>query len=219
MTCVKPMLRIAWPRHNRVPRQGMSLTEIMVVLILLTGLIGALLVSLLVGQTSSLSAEAYVQVQQEARRAFDVMVKELREAGQVNNGVSIAEPGVQRLDFQISRGYDAVTCGGICWGTDDPAVPNGWVHYVIDTSTPTRARLVRCTTANRLDPMPAGFAGCWVLANAVQPSLANSAFVYDHANRIVTLKIQTSVSSTQLPGGSLGTAPAPLITRVKLRNS
>lgn len=190
----------------------------LVVLTLLTGLVGALMVSLLVGQASSLSAEAYVQVQQEARRAFDQMVKELREA-RINNNISIAEPGVQRLDFQVSRGYDTAVCGGICWGTDDVALPNGWVHYVIDASDPAHARLVRCTTANQLDAMPAGFAGCWVLANAVQPSLANSAFVYDHANRIVTLKIQIFVSSFQLPGGSMGTAPAPLITRVKLRNS
>jgi prepilin-type N-terminal cleavage/methylation domain-containing protein len=214
---VKQMLTATWQRRNPAPRRGLTLTEMLVVLTLLSTLVGALMVSLLVGQTSSLSAEAYVQVQQEARRAFDVMVKELREAGQVNNDVAIAEPGVQRLDFQVSRGYDAATCGGICWGTDDAAVPTGWVHYVIDTSDPDRARLVRCTTANRLDAMPAGFAGCWVLANAVEPSLANSAFVYDHASWTVTLKIQTSVSSSQLPGGSLGTAP--LVTRVRLRNS
>ena len=198
---------------------GLTLTELLVVITLLTMVVGALLVSLLVSQASHFSAEAYVQVQQEVRRAFDHMVKELREAGRVNNGVAIAEPGVQRLDFQIIQGYDAVTCGGICWGTDDAAFPTGWIHYVVDATDPQHTRLMRCATANRLDPMPAGFAGCRVLANNVNADLAQSAFTYDAANGIITLKIQTAVVSQQLPGGSLSSTPAPVTTRVRLRNS
>ena len=197
---------------------GFTLTEILIVLVLLTVVVGALTVSMLVSRASYISAEAYVQVQQEVRRAYDDMIRELREAGQVNNTVSIVEPGVQRLDFQITRGYDSVSCGGICWGTDNPSYPTGWLHYVLDASTPQRVRLMRCATANRLDAMPSGFAGCRVLANYVNPALANSAFTYDHSSRMVTMKLQTAISSQQLPGGGLGTAPAPLVTRVRLRN-
>jgi type II secretory pathway pseudopilin PulG len=199
--------------------RGLTLTELLVVITLLTTVVGALLVSLLVSQASHFSAEAYVQVQQEVRRAFDHMVKELREAGRVNNGVAIASPGVQRLDFQVIQGYDAVACGGICWGTDDAAFPTGWIHYVVDATDPQHVRLMRCATASRLDAMPAGFAGCRVLANSVNADLAQSAFTYDAANGIVTLKIQTVVVSQQLPGGSLSSTPAPVTTRVRLRNS
>jgi len=203
--------------HRR--RAGFTLVEILLVLALFSGLLAVLLASFLVSRTSYVSADAFVQVQQEARRAFDAMVKELREAGRVNNSVAIASPGVQRLDFQIDRGYDAAACGGVCWGSDDPAFPTGWVHYVVDAATPPAPRLMRCVTAGRLDPMPANFAGCRVLANHVSADLANSAFTYDHSNRLVTVRLQAVLTSQQLPGGSVGTTPAPLLTQIRLRNT
>lgn len=200
--------------------RGLTLTEMLFVITILVVLVGVLLVSLLVSRLSYLSAEAYVQVQEQARRAFNAVVQELHQAGHVNNDVAIAEPGVQRLDFQIVRapGYDLAACGGNCWGTDTPALPSGWIHYVLDPTDPQNPRLMRCVTANRLDPMPAGFAGCRVLAIYVNPSLAATSFTYDQGNRIVTVRIQNSISSLQLPGGSMGTTPVPLITRVRLRN-
>lgn len=200
-------------------RRGFTLVEMLVVLGIFGGIVGALLVSLLVSRTSYVSADAYIQVQQEARRAFDSLVRELHHAGRVNNDVSLLEPGAQRLDLQIVRSYDAAACGGICWGSDDPALPTGWVHYVLDAADAQNARLMRCVTANRLDAMPADFAGCRVLANRVNPLLANSSFTYDHGNRVVTVKLQTAITSPQLPGGLMGTAPAPLLTRVRLRNA
>ena len=201
------------------PDAGFTLIEIFVVTALFTALMAAMLASLLVGRSSYASADAYIQVQQEARRAFDSMVRELREGGNVNGSASIAAPGVQRLDLQISRGYDATACGGICWGTESATFPNGWIHYVLDTSDPQRPRFMRCVTANRLDPMPAQFVGCRVLANSVSSGLASTAFTYDHANRMVTIKLQASVTSKQLPGGSMQAAPTPLTTRVRLRNT
>lgn len=199
--------------------RGFTFVEVLIVVAIFMGLSAALLASLLVSRASYVSADAYVQVQQEARRAFDSMVKELHQAGRINNNVSILDPGVQRLDFQIVLGYDAAVCGGVCWGSDDPTLPNGWLHYVLDTADPQNARFMRCVSANRLDPMPAGFAGCRVLANRVNPALANSSFTYDHGSRTVTVRLQTSITSPQLPGGTVGTAPAPLLTRVRLRNA
>ena len=199
--------------------RGLTLVEVLIVIAIFSGILGALLVSLLVSRTSYVSADAYLQVQQEARRAFDSMVRELHHAGRVNNDVSLLEPGAQRLDLQIARGYDAAACGGICWGTDDSALPNGLIHYVLDTADAQNARLMRCVSANRLDPMPAAFAGCRVLSNRVNPLLANSSFVYDHGSRAVTVRLQTAITSPQLPGGTMGTTPAPLITRVRHRNA
>ena len=141
-------------------------------------------------------------------------MRELRNGGRVNNAVSIAEPGVQRLDFQIARGYDATVCGGICWGTDDATLPNGWVHYVLDATSPQQVRLVRCVTASQLDPMPAAFAGCQVLSNSIDPTLANTAFIYDDPNRMVTVRLRTSLTSTRLPRSFT----TPITTRIELRN-
>ena len=200
-------------------RRGFTLVEVLVVVGIFAVMTAALLLSLSVSRSSYVSADAYVQVQQEARRAFDSLVKELHQAGRVNNSVTIASPGVQRLDFQIALNYDAAACGGTCWGTDDGAFPTGWLHYVLDAADPQNPRLLRCATANRLDPMPADYAGCRVLANRVDPALASTSFEYDHGSRTVMLRLQTLISSQQLPTGSMAAAPTPLVTRVKLRNS
>src|SRR3989338_2492892 len=62
---------------------GFTLVELIVVSALLMIVGGGLLTTFMTGQTSYLSADAYAQVQQEARRAFDNVVRELREAGNV----------------------------------------------------------------------------------------------------------------------------------------
>ncbi len=199
-------------------QRGFTLIEVAVVTGVSLGVLGALMMILLVGRSSYYSAEASVQAQQEARRAFDAITKELREAGQVNNNVSIPAPGVQRLDFQVARSYDATLCGGICWGTDDAGWPTGWVHYALETTAAQNTRLLRCVTANRLDPMPAGFAGCRVLANAMDPDVADTAFTYDQAARTVTVKLRTAVVSSKIPGGGVASSSGSLTTQVKLRN-
>ena len=211
MTTIQP--------RNLFPRHGFTILELQLSAVVFAGILAVLLVSLLMSRASYLSADAYVQLQQEARRAFDEMARELRGAGQVNNNAAILDPGAQRLDFQIAHGFDASICGGICWGTDAVPLPNGWIHYVLDTTNPQTARLMRCVTANRLDPMPANFLGCRVLANSLSPTLANSLFTYDPATRTVLVKLQTSVTSQQLPGGGMVVSPAPLALRVRLRNS
>lgn len=195
----------------------MTVFEVMLAAVIFGGISAILMGLLLIGRTSYVSADASLQVQQEARRAFDAIVKELHGAGQVNNSVTIPEPGVQRLDFQIIRDYDTAACGGICWGTDDTILPNGWVHYVVDTADPQNVRLMRCITANRLDAIPVGFAGCRVLANRVNQ--ANSFFSYDNGSGTVTVRLQIAIVSTQLPGGGMSLSPTALVTRVRLRNA
>ncbi|MBI2094348.1 MAG: hypothetical protein HYT88_06485 [Candidatus Omnitrophica bacterium] len=197
--------------------RGMTLVEMMIVGLLLTVIGGAIFTVLLVGRRTFLTSHTYLYVQQEGRRALSDMSKEVLQAGNVNGNVSFS--GSQRMDFQILKGYDAVACGGFCWGTENATYPNGWIHYVLDTANVQQARLLRCVTANRLDAMPAGFAGCRVMANHVDPSLAATAFRYDHALRTVTFTLHTLVSSAQLPGGSVGTMPVPLTARVMLRNA
>lgn len=197
---------------HRPSKAGLVLLEVLIVGAILVVLAGAFLLSLTTGYNTHFSNDAYVQVQYEARRAVQTMVTELRGAGNVNAGVPIAEPGVQRLDFQLVRRYDAVA--GPVWGSD--TTDGAWLHYVVDTATP--ARLMRCATAGQLDAMPAGFAGCRVLANAVDPAAANTAFAYDPVGAIVTLRIRSVIVSPRLPGGQVGSGTSPLLVRVRLRN-
>ena len=204
--------------RRRRPVTGFTFVEVLAVTAVLGGLVGTLLLMLLMGRTSYDSAEASIQVQQEARRALDAVGRELREAGQVNNNVSIGEPGVQQLDFQVSRGYDSAGCGGVCWGTNEPGLPDGWLHYVVDAADARNIRMMRCATAGRLDAMPAGWAGCRVVANALSGAVADTAFTYDDAARLVTLRVQARLVSTRLAGGSAAASPAPLVSRVSLRN-
>lgn len=205
------------PVAAAAPR-GLTLTELLVVVTILAVIMEVLLLAVLVGRKAYTSADTYIQVQEEIRRSLDAMAKELRQAGNVNNGVAIGAPGVQRLDFQIVRDYDLAACGGTCWGTDDVALPSGWIHYVLNLADAANPRLTRCVTANQLDAMPGGFAGCRVLASRVIADLASTGFTYDHANRLVTVQLQTQVVSDQLPGGSLSVGPAPLTSRIRLRN-
>ena len=181
---------------------AVTLLEVLIATALFTVLAGVLSVSLMIGRRSYVSADAYVYVQQEARRAFDVMLKELRNAGQV----SPAGAFVQRLDFQIGTGYTtAALCpsgvppqNGICWGTDDLAFPAGWLHYALDTVTfPTNPRLMRCATSTQLDHLatPAAFAGCRVLSNRVNTDPARTQFLYTAGTiKTVTITLQVQIA-------------------------
>ena len=197
----------------------MTLQEVLIAITVL--LIGLMLMTgnLITSHRTQATLDAFIQVHQEARRAIDRMSQELREAGNVNNNTDMA--AAQRLDFQIARGYNATPvaqggCGGTCWGSEQAV--NQWLHYALDTTDANNPRLLRWITAGRLDALPANFAGCQVLANDVTPALAQTAFTYDHPARTVTIQLHTSITSRQLPGGTLG-LPNSLITRIRLRNT
>ena len=202
-------------RTRPAAQRGLSLTEVLIVVVVLLILTSMLLMHQLMSYRLDQSHGAAVQLQQEMRLALSRMIPELREAGNVNGNLDMAWG--QRLDFQIDRGYDMPPpCpnDAVCWGTDDAAFPTGWIHYIVDIAT---FRLVRCTSALQADVF-AGYAGCRVLANNVSAPVAGIAFMYTHAQREVAVRLHLSISSNQLPGGSLGTGPSPLITRVRLRN-
>ena len=203
--------------------RGFTLVELMMVAGIFIAMLGVLGISLMMSRLSYLTMDTELYVQQEGRKALDNMTAELRVGGNVNNNVSIGSPGAQRLDFQLDRGYNlAAPCpvDAVCWGSDDPAFPTGWVHYVLDTvTTAPKARLRRCTTANQLDPMPVNFAGCRVVANNVNPALAMTTFLYDHPTRTITATLQVLVTSRQVAGGTLNTGALPLRIQIRLRNS
>ncbi len=191
--------------------RGFTLVEICIVAVIFTVLSAGLITTFLTGRTSYLSADAYVQVQQESRRAFDVIVRELREAG----SVAVASAG-RRLNFQIARGYniDAVACPNrICWGND--TINGGWVHYTDITASGVR-QLIRFTSGNQDDAAPetCSATNCRVLANYVPATV--SFFSYDAPTKSVTVTLQIIYANPVLPEGRM-TGPA-LTARVTLRN-
>ena len=192
-------------------RKGFTLMEVLVVSALLLILGGGLLTLFLNGQTSYLSADAYVQVQQESRKAFDNVVQELRAGGNVSLSADF-----KQLHFQIARGYNTeAACqnpAAICWGSENAT--GEWVHFVIITPAAGTPQLVRCVTAGVVNPVT-DVTGCRVLANNVKAG--TSLFSWDAANKVVTLTFEFEYRNPALPSG--GQTTTPLISRVKLRNS
>ena len=198
--------------------QGFTLVEAVVVVGLLLLIVGGLVTVLLTGQASYLSADAYVQVQQEARRALDSVVRELRESGTVSCGtaaVTASCTGTQ-LNFQVARNYDP-TGGAIVWGSDN--ADNEYVHYAVVAAADGTSQLIRYRDAAAAGAPPGTCTppACRVLANYVDP--ATTVFAWDAAaaNRTVTITLEIEYQNARLPGRSQTTGP--LTSRVRLRNA
>lgn len=202
------------------PSPGFTLMEIIIVSALLVVITGGLLTAFITGQTSYFAADASIQVQEEARKAFDSMVRELREAAGGQIQVSNDAKGNSQLDFQVALGYNQ-TQGGctadntVCIGARDKtgALHSGWfIRYRI-TVTAERTSLERVVLDNNKNAVAGETAR--VLANRI--NAAGTRFVWDPNNRIVTINLQSRITNSFLPSGSMGSGP--LTTQVKLRNA
>jgi prepilin-type N-terminal cleavage/methylation domain-containing protein len=188
-------------------RRGMTLFEMLVVTIVFGIIAAVVFLAASSSQTSYLSTETAVYVQQQARQALSDMERELRQAG---GAIATA---INQIDFQANLGYNqAAPCppNAVCWGALDQLGANqsGWrVRYRL-----AGTQLVR----ELLDGAGAPQAGTRVLANDV----TSIQFTYVGGTaRIVTVQLQVQRLSPFLPGGGLAVAPAPLVSRIKLRNS
>lgn len=190
---------------------GFSLIELLIIVGVLGVVTGALVLLLTSGQRSMLSADAYVHVQQEARRALEAMSRDLRKANNIDTeltspGSDTPSGGATRLNFQISRGYNVSGCtpNATCWGNDTSN--GGWIHDLRNGT-----QLVRCqSTAS--DTTITDFSGCRVLANYAETFLVD----YASSTRFVTLRLQVKRSSSLLPSGAMDTGT--LRTQARLRN-
>ena len=159
--------------------RGFTLVEVMIVALLFLVVGGALLTTFLTGRTSYLSSDAFVLVQQEARRAFDVMVRELREASASGGCAANATNGGLQLNFQVAQGYNQAGCpntaccpsgncaNAICWGSE--VAGNPWIHYALvdgdgNAATGNDRQLVRSLNKNA-ERNNVSAAACRVLAN------------------------------------------------------
>ena len=192
-------------------RYGFTLSELVIATALLAILSGVLASGLLLGRRTYVTSETYVQVQEETRRAFDAMGRELRGGG------GTITPAANQLTFQLALGFNLAPLAGcpanaICWGAKNQAGANqpGWtLRYRLDTAA---QQLLREVVDNQL-PTPA-VQSTRVLANSIQ----TVSFSYAAATQTITIQLQAQRASQELPGGSLSAAPTPLVTRVRLRN-
>ena len=191
-------------RHHAA--RGFTLVEMIVVSVLFLFVIAGLMMTFLTGQTSYVASDAYIQVQQEARRAFDSIVQEARGAG------GAITPATGQLDFQTALGYNlglaGCTANQVCWGakdqnnTDQP----GWrLRYRVSGT-----QLVR-EIVNGAGVVEAGTR---VLANTVNST--GTSFAWNAGERIVTVTLQCRYQNPRLPGGEQ--TIGPLTARVRLRN-
>lgn len=220
--------RVAW---SRCLRGGFTLIEISIVTVIFLVIAGGLFTAFLTGRTSFFTADAYIQVQQEGRRAFDTMVRELREARLNNPGGTSVQLGTDavQLNFQIARGYAIeASCQSpdtICWGSEE--VTGEWVHYaIIENTTDDIVQLQRCRSAAGSETTTSAWiaGSCRVLANHVRvvDGTPNFELVDDplpggdtKVDRVV-IKLQIGYDHPMLPGGSLDTAM--LTSTIEMRN-
>jgi Tfp pilus assembly protein PilW len=193
---------------------GFTLVEILIVSSLLLLIIGGLLTILLTGQASYLSSDAYIQVQQEARRAFDSMVRELRESGRISCGAGAVTTTCTspQLNFQVARSY---TAGNVVWGSD--AADNEYVHYaLIPGGDTTQLVRYRDTIEGGAAPVSCVAPTCRVMANDVNAAVTSFTWDSDPADRTVTINLEIQYQNAALPSG--GQRTGALTSRVRLRN-
>lgn len=196
------------------PSAGFTLIELVVTTGVFSTMIAALMFVYADMQDSYTLSSANSYLQQEGRRAFHAMTRELRESGRVrrqgDTSGQVNFSGQSQIDFQIARSYDLANCSGTCWG-DDTANAR-WLHYLLDQSDTSDVRLVRCSTANQTDAVD--LSGCQVLTNYVESFQAD----YDHSQLAVTLHLSVRQTSPQFRGGSATASSSSLTDRVKIRN-
>lgn len=190
------------------PPRGMTLFEMLVILLLLGVIVGIVLLTSVTNRTSYMSADAALHVQQQARQALAEMERELHQAG------GTITPAVNQLDFQMNLGYNQIApcpANAVCWGGRDQAgaAQAGWgIRYRLDG-----VQLLReiVDAGGTVQP------GTRVLANDV----TTLAFTYSGAvaPKTVTVQLQVQRVSSQLPGGSVSVAPTPLTAAITLRTS
>lgn len=191
---------------RRFRHDGFSIVEMMVVMGLFLTVIAGLMMTFVTGQTSYVTTDAYIQVQQEARRAFDNMVRDVRGAG----GIIAVAAG--QLDFQSALGYNLAIVGcvanQVCWGAEDQNGTDqpGWgLRYrVVGTQLLREIR----DGGGVVQP------GARVLANYVDSGATS--FAWNAGERVVTMSFVGRYQSPRLAGGvqTIG----PLTARVRLRN-
>ena len=202
--------------HLRRATGGMSMVELVIASVIFVALSSVILLFALASHRSYAFFEANVHVQEQARRALDIMVRELHGAG------GIITPAGSQLEFQEALGYFDVNSldfiGGcpldaVCWGSrgyrfGNP-VADGKIRYQLNATPQGTQQLVRLFV-DKLNVIRETY----ILASDI--SLLN--FTHDVPNNTITIQLQARQASNQLPNGAVTAAPVVLTSQVRLRN-
>jgi len=188
-------------------RSGLTLTELIIVAAIFAAMTGAILVSFVMGRRSHVAGDAYVQVQQEARRAVDAMIKELRQTTSDRMFLS----GASTVVFQVPHDNDddgsVATGGTLEWGA--PGVDDGCIQYTL-----AGTRIERTLLAGPFD-LPTTSCGDQA-AGTTTRVLGNeaNALAFTTATGGLQVSVTTQMTS-QLPGAG---QRATISGRVQFRN-
>lgn len=190
-------------------QRAFTLVELLIVCTIISVVLGGILVAVLNGQGVYLSSDASIQAQEELRRAFDIMVREIREAGE-----AVVSESNQTLDFKQALGYnldlEGCTADTVCWGAvaSDATLKPGWqVRYRIDKKVSGASELLR----EVLDGTEVKSSRTLAQVNG-----ATATSFFDVKNDTVTINLQVQIRNKLLPTGSYSSPT--LATKVKLRN-
>ncbi len=109
-----------------VRKSGLSMVELMVAVIIFTIMAIGIYTILFVGQEFWLSSKTRVELQQEARRAMEKMINELRQAGDLSIS-DVPADGTWRntITFKTPSG---VAAGALTWNADSIQYSRGGVE-------------------------------------------------------------------------------------------
>jgi prepilin-type N-terminal cleavage/methylation domain-containing protein len=215
MNQINPGTRFQNPKSKIQNRfEGFTLVELLVVVVIFGGIMGALLISFLTGQSTYFSADAYIQAQQEARRSLDTMIRELREsrgtAGQERYYIPAANTVVFQVPTDTDNDGDVIDgTGAVEWGPG-VVLATGCIQYTVVGNQIQRTQLA--------GPMNVGAQTCGgavgtarVLANSV----TGLTFTF-LAPRSMTIAVTTQ-ENARVTGGQRS-YPMTLSGRVQFRN-
>ncbi|MBI4341105.1 MAG: prepilin-type N-terminal cleavage/methylation domain-containing protein [Candidatus Omnitrophica bacterium] len=205
------------------PQAGFTLPELLVVGVIMAVVLGAMLVTFMSGQTSYLAMDASIQIQEEARRAFDTMVREIRGGGSAAPRTVSGKPA---LDFRVALDYNLLGVAGcpadaVCWGAYDGsgvAHKDYWVEYRVETLGNGRAQLVREVLIGDSGSSPVGPLTppvTRVLSTLVDDTVTNA---FDVSADVVTITLPFKSPRNALVPGSTSGQATTLASKVKLRN-
>ncbi len=193
-------------RNSQLSLTGFTLIEMMVVMAIFSMIMASIFGVLAIGRSSWYQGTTQIDVQQEARKAMDKIVRELRESGSQKITV-----GASQVTFQISTGVDAngQIIWGACtnWANNTTTVAGYAIKYYLSNN-----KLYRSV----LNSYPSGSA---VGTDTVMANNVQSLTLTGNGPPVTTVDIAVVTQKTVLQGGaSLRNLQFTLNSKATLRN-
>jgi prepilin-type N-terminal cleavage/methylation domain-containing protein len=125
-------------RRRAAREEGFSLTEMLVVLVILGVVLGGLTTLFVSASTAQLDMSNRFQAQEHARVALDRLRREIHCASDVKNMSGATLAAGSHAGITVTLGSYCVTgSGDVTWCTRASSTPNAWALYRITPASPT----------------------------------------------------------------------------------